>query len=61
MGLSARVLANGGKSRDLLKGVLPTGEAISLHESVQPVGVPPNPPHRIEHSEFITVIEGTRI
>jgi mannose-6-phosphate isomerase-like protein (cupin superfamily) len=58
-GVSARVLPNGGKSWDLLKGVLPTGEKISLHESVQPVGVPPNPAHSIQHSEVITVIEGT--
>lgn len=58
-GVSGRVLANGGKSWDLVKGVLPTGEKISLHESVQPVGVEPNPAHSIKHSEFITVIEGT--
>ncbi len=39
--------------------MLPTGEAIALHETVQPVGVKPNAPHRIDHSEVITVIEGT--
>jgi mannose-6-phosphate isomerase-like protein (cupin superfamily) len=58
-GTTARVLANGGKSWDLFKGLLPTGEKISVHESVQPVGVPPNPAHSIKHSEVITVIEGT--
>ena len=57
--IPARVLPNGGKSWDLLKGLLPTGEKISVHESVQPVGVPPNPAHSIKHSEVITVIEGT--
>ena len=58
-GVAARVLPNGAESRDVLKGVLPTGEAIALHETVQPVGAKPNDPHRIDHSEVITVIEGT--
>jgi mannose-6-phosphate isomerase-like protein (cupin superfamily) len=54
-----RTMANGGQSWDVLKGVLPTGEKITLHESVQPVGAKPNPAHSINHSEVITVIEGT--
>src|SRR5580704_2759720 len=57
--MPARKMANGGESRDILRGVLPTGEAIAAHESVQPKGAPPNAPHKIDHSEVITVIEGT--
>jgi len=54
-----RKLANGGESRDLVEGVLKTGEAVSLHESMQPEGAAPNLAHAIEHSEFIVVQEGT--
>lgn len=54
-----RTMANGGKSRDVLHRVLATGEAVSIHESVQPAGTTPNPPHTIQHSEFIVVQEGT--
>ena len=57
--ITPRTMANGGQSWDVLKGVLPTGEKITLHESVQPVGAKPNPAHSINHSEVITVIEGT--
>lgn len=51
--------ANGGKSWNILHGVLATGEAIAVHESLQPAGAPPNPPHAIQHSEIILVEEGT--
>jgi quercetin dioxygenase-like cupin family protein len=54
-----RRLPNGGESRDILQGVLATGEAIKIHESLQPKGVPPNPAHAIEHTEFILVMDGT--
>jgi len=37
---------------------LATGEMVNLHESMQPVGVAPNPQHVIQHSEFILVREG---
>ena len=57
--LPVRTMANGGVSRDVVLGSVATGETISIHESVQPKGAPPNPAHRIEHSEFILVQEGT--
>ncbi len=52
-------MANGGESRDILHAALATGEAVSIHESTQMPGIKPNPPHTIQHSEFILVREGT--
>ena len=57
--LTARIMPNGGKSWDLVHGMLVTGETIAAHASLQPAGLPPNPPHTINHSEFIFVREGT--
>ena len=57
--MPARKMANGGESRDVLRGALPTGEIIAVHESDQPAGTPPNPPHVIQHSEIITILQGT--
>jgi XRE family transcriptional regulator, regulator of sulfur utilization len=57
--LPVRTMSNGGKSWDAVHGTLVTGEKIAVHESTQPAGLPPNPPHKIEHSEFIFVREGT--
>ena len=52
-------MPNGGKSWDVLDGILVTGEAVAIHESAQPPGLAPNPQHKIDHSEFILVREGT--
>jgi mannose-6-phosphate isomerase-like protein (cupin superfamily) len=57
--LPLRKMANGGESRDVIRGALATGEAVAVHESVLPVGSAPNPQHKIQHSEFIMVQEGT--
>ena len=57
--MPARKMANGGESWEILHGVLATGEAVAVHESEQPAGAVPNPAHRIEHSEFIFILEGT--
>jgi len=57
--LPATTSINGGKRWNLLQGVLATGEAIAVHESLQPAGMLPNPPHTIQHSELILVEEGT--
>ena len=54
-----RKMANGGESHDMVEGVLKTGEAVRVHESMQPEGAVPNPAHAIEHSEFIVVQEVT--
>ncbi len=56
--LPVRTMPNGGKTWDVIRGTLVTGETIAVHESTQPAGLPPNPPHRIDHSEFIFVREG---
>jgi quercetin dioxygenase-like cupin family protein len=57
--LPVRKNANGSESRDVVRGVLATGEHVAVHESIQPPGIPGNPPHRIEHTELICVREGT--
>jgi len=52
--------ANGSERRDLVRaGRLATGEAVHVHQSIQPAGVQPGAPHAIQHSEFIIVTEGT--
>lgn len=50
---------NGAQVRDAIKGTLPTGEGLAVHESVVPAGAPASVPHVIEHAEVITIIEGT--
>lgn len=57
--MPVKIMANGGEGRGIVEGVLATGESVALHESMQPVGSVPNPAHRIEHSEFIVVQDGT--
>jgi mannose-6-phosphate isomerase-like protein (cupin superfamily) len=57
--LPVHTMPNGGQVWSILQGTLPTGEAIAVHESEQPAGAVPNPPHRIEHSEVIVVQQGT--
>jgi mannose-6-phosphate isomerase-like protein (cupin superfamily) len=54
-----KTAANGAVGRSVFNGTLATGEVITVHESMQPAGTPPNPAHRIQHSEVIVVEEGT--
>ena len=57
--LPATTMPNGGKSWNILRGVLATGETTAIHVSLQPAGLAPNPPHTIHHSELILVRQGT--
>jgi mannose-6-phosphate isomerase-like protein (cupin superfamily) len=57
--MPVRKMANGGESRDVLRGTLSTGEVIAVHESEQPAGTIPNTLHKIQHSEVIVIMQGT--
>jgi XRE family transcriptional regulator, regulator of sulfur utilization len=50
---------NGAVGRSVFSGRLATGETVAAHETTQPAGTKPNPPHRIHHSEIVVIQQGT--
>ena len=57
--MTPKTAPNGSVGRNVFTGTLATGEAVAVHETMQPEGTRPNPPHRIHHSEIIVVQQGT--
>jgi quercetin dioxygenase-like cupin family protein len=50
--------SNGGWSRAILHGTLPTGEYVAAHQTMLPPGQMPHPPHQHRDSEFVMIREG---
>jgi mannose-6-phosphate isomerase-like protein (cupin superfamily) len=59
--MPARKSPNGTEGRNIPSFTLATGEAVGMHESVQPAGATPVALHVIHHSELILVQEGSLI
>ncbi len=56
--LPVRYSDGGAPTRDIARGVVPTGENIELHETTVEAGKMPHPAHQHPHEEFILIREG---
>jgi mannose-6-phosphate isomerase-like protein (cupin superfamily) len=59
--MAIRKAPNGTESRSVPGFTLTTGEAVGMHESVQPPGIAPVALHAIHHSELILIQEGSML
>lgn len=57
--LPAHANADGNVTRPVLRGELPTGEYMEVHETELQPGKMPHPPHRHKHTELMLVRTGT--
>jgi quercetin dioxygenase-like cupin family protein len=57
--MKARITPNGTETRVIFHGTLATGESVGAHESMQPAGTVPPRLHKIQHSEFIVILQGS--